>query len=258
MKLLLLAVIVLLVGCDTPTYLYRLDLTPTNGESLWENGNQKTSVSSDGWQAAVAYKGMSGPYLEFDITIKNTGIDTILVDPNKIQYALEFLTNDSGKTTYVSLGNRLDPELTITETEFNRKRVEGEKNPYDETGLELGLSIASGVLEIATLFKKDTRSQEQKDKDAELERNRRHEAEVRENNRIQYELNRTIEIHKLQERVNFFRTHALRKTTLLPTQSVTGLFYCSYYAKAKSVNLTFNLNDISRSVQYKQDAFYRQ
>lgn len=255
--LIVIAIALFLLGCTTPKYLYRLDLTPTVGESSWKDGIQKTQVSSSNCQFSLGYNGIKDGYLEFDVTIKNTGRDTITIDPMHINYKVIALINDTSKRTQTFSGNCVDPESTIQELAYKRRTVESERNPYTKSGLELGLDLAVATVDLFSLFSKDTKTQSQKDKAA-LEREKReYDERKRKNNESQWNINHENQIYDLDQKIEFFKKKSLRRTTLLPSETVSGLFYCNYYKNAKTVDFTLSINGVEQTIQYKQDEFYR-
>jgi hypothetical protein len=195
--------------------------------------------------------------LEFDVKVKNIGRDTITIDPMHITYKVIALLNDTSKRTKTFYGNCVDSESTIHDLEFKKRSVEAERNPYTKSGLEIGLDLAVATVDLFSLFSKDKRTQSQKDQ-AESEREKReHDERKRRNNESQWNVNHENQIYNLDQKIDFFKKNTLRRTTLLPSETTSGLFYCNFYKNAKTVEFTLSNKGEEQTIRYKQDEFYR-
>jgi len=208
----------LIISCATAPPL--LNLSPLEGKVEWLHGKQYVTQRDSRIKYVLAFEGYRNSLLKFDVKIKNNSRRSILIDPSSFYYVpLETKSKEIPVSKFVFAGN---PEEEILKLQA---KIIQEKTDYknDQTANEVSGCLGS-FFSIADKTEEDRRSSE------ELQERVRRDKRSRERLNI-----RKLSLYKRS--IEFWKTEALRKNTLKPGQSISGIIVFPARHKADKVLL---------------------
>ena len=203
-------------------------LSENGQKTIWLSGKEYSSYESDGISYSVAFDGYVNGYNRFRISITNTSNEEIIVDPcafylegDKLIKRQYLLDKDKFILKKVRAYN---PEDMIKR--INRSIAVTQSHQATDANMDLLFSmveLAGGISDMASGRHKTSRELEN-ERDARIERELDDQKSDRDNDR---------RLNMLDAEKKFWETETIRKTTLFPGQSISGLvlFGACFYNK---------------------------
>jgi hypothetical protein len=234
----------LLTSCVTPKPVVRLHPEPDPGK--WFFGNQYTRSVAEGVEVIAAFEGVQQGLLVFDVEVVNTSDQELLVAPERAYYhPLNNQFDTLSKRGFPLRFNAHDPETELLEVD---KAVARAHAQYANQSIALlFLAAANVAANVATANQPRTEQQQQ----------------VRQmNNQAVWDgivglsyLNQAQYVEKINflnnAKINW-AADPLRKTTLLPNESVRGRVYFDSYIPANYVEMVMPLANAQVRFLFRQ------
>jgi len=248
----------MLAGCTPMSYQpavsARIELVPAIQTEYWKNGIPMSIDSSESMVVSLlAQESQLNPRkIELEVSIRNRSNSQLLVDPSQFSCRM-YVKASSPDSSVTLLSSELanpDAEIAANHSEVNA--VTAEQNPYALTRGETTLNHVNGVISFMNIFaykkQSEERRQEVRDRDEELRQKERDRAEK------EAEWNRyhQIALRTAQQSSELKSSQILRKTTLLPNESVSGKVYFIGNRIADNAVFSIVLNNETISFPYNQ------
>jgi hypothetical protein len=246
-RLAICALLVLALTKCTPLPVYRLHPINNNLPSRWIRGHEILRIDGSKYDAAVAFEKQVDKMLAFDVQIINTSDSMISVAPNSI-YAITYK-----KGTQRSQPRPEKPQILRRETfAYNPEQelihVDQSKHVEDasyKTDRIIGpiYSLIDAVFDAAISNKQNNY-------------NRSDENNIEYNTYItRRTLEHSEEIKSLDAQHFQWSTEALRRTDLLPNESVRGLVFIAADPKADILELHLNVAGENHLIYFRQEKY---
>lgn len=202
--------------------------------SLWLNGKELVKLTNDDVELIVNYDSSRQGILIFDVAIQNNTNDMILISPENFYCEYTNRLNENFKKY------ALNPETLLRNYDTQIERAYAQRKTEDKNN---SLFL---LFEIAETFQSKT---EDERKDFYKKTEERDEQYTKSTDKINSALSSlTYERQKTA-------TEALRKTSLLPGQKLSGkLYFNAYISKGvKNISVSFPINTDTLKVTYETD-----
>lgn len=214
-----------------PHEVYLMRLVPPNQEnSLWLNGKELKKLSTENAELIVNYETCRNGYLIFNLSIANRSDKIMLISPT--DYFI--LYRNRLKEAYRE--NAKDPEKMILNMDKRIERLNAENASENRTELLFSL------FDIVGDFQKQTPEEREKRNESQRERVESHENTIDHNNNS---------IRSLSEYRDSISRVALRKTTLMPGQMMSGNLYFASGYNIRNLTLYLPVDQDTLLVNFK-------
>lgn len=222
--------LLLLVGCHvTPYGVYDLRISDKSAETLWLNGKELLKLSSEEAEIIVNYDTSQHGMLLFDLSILNKSSDLMLITPEK------FYCKTVNRLKEELQINAVNPELMIHKYNKVIERLDAQKSSSDRENLVFSMFDLADSFQSKTDEEREKERQKQRDYEESQERRDRNNISSRES---------------AAEKKKSFETEALRKTSLLPGQKLSGRIYFAIKGSLTEFTLNLPLNNEEFTIKY--------
>ncbi|NLV66803.1 MAG: hypothetical protein GXY14_03910 [Spirochaetes bacterium] len=237
----------MLVSCGPSVY-HNIRITPALGSGIWQEGREVSQKTVNRVKVTVAFEKIDETEMVYDVTITNRGKTNILFDPAKVFCDFYFTLPEADTGTQTAgdalvtgkpdaVINAADPEQIIKAYE-TLKANEESSYESDQTANDVGCCIGTAG-SLAADSDEERREYEEMQEDAERDSKRRESLHME-------------RMQKMNEQTAYYEKEALRKTTVLPGQTVRGKVHIPVSLKAKLIVLNIPLNDLKFDFIYGQ------
>ena len=231
MKFRILSLILLLslFGCYVPTK-KMLSLSVKKQESLWLNGKELVKLIEDDLEIIVNFDRTKHGISTFDLAISNNSGKPILISPAEIYCLANNRINEIRKFS------AFDPEkaLRSLDTKIEKNYAENRSNRRSE--------LVFSFFDLADSYS---------DKTDEEKEQSRIESENRQDSFAKNQSRNIENVNSLNTERNEIASAALRKTTLLPNQKLSGKIYLKIPIKTTSLVLYFPIEGRKLKVEFE-------
>lgn len=237
----------MLVSCGPSVY-HNIRITPALGSGIWQEGREVSRKTVNRVKVTVAFDKIDEREMVYDVTITNSGKTNILFEPAKVFCDFYFTLPEAGTGTQTAgdtlatgkpdaVINAADPEQMIKG--YERLKA-NEKSSYesDQAANDVGCCIGTAG-SLAADSDEERREYEEMQDDAERDSIRRENEHM-------------MRMQKLNEQTAYYEKEVLRKTTVLPGQTLRGKIHIPVSLKAKLLVLNIPLNDLKFDFMYGQ------
>ena len=229
----------MLVSCGPSVY-NNIRITPAMGTGIWQDGREISQKTVKKVRVTVAFEKISETDMVYDVTITNNGKTNMLFDPVKVfcNGYFELPATDTGTQPAgdaLAVGKpdvvipAADPELLIKGVETQKVN---EKSSYESDQTANDVAACAGCMgSVAADSDKEREEADKMQEDAERDSVRRENEHM-------------MRMQKLNDQTVYFEKETLRKTTVLPGQTIRGKVHMPVSLKVKLLILNIPLNDL--------------
>lgn len=229
----------MLVSCGPSVY-NNIRITPALGTGIWQDGREISEKTVKKVRVAVAFEKINEREMVYDVTITNNGKTNILFDPATVFCngyfeipGVDTGTQPAGDTLAAGnpdvVLNSNDPEQMIKDVE-TMKVNEDSSYQSDQIANDVGCCI--GAVGSVT-----AKNDEEREDAREMVEDAERDSRRRENEHM-------LRMQKLNDQTVYYEKEMLRKTTVLPGQTVRGKVHIPVNLKTKLLILNIPLNDL--------------
>ena len=229
----------LLESCSPSLYNY-IKISPAMGTGTWQQGREISEKTIKKVSVIVSFDKISEHDMVYDVTIINKSRTGILFDPVKVFCNGYFELPETEEGTQPAVDRPFsgdpdvilavnDPEIMIRDLELKKGR---EKSSYDNAQMANDAACCIGATGSLTAgSNKKRREYEKIQEDAERD------SRERENRHL-------LLMQKYNEQTAYYEKETLRKTTVLPGQTVRGKVHIPANVKVKLLVMNIPLENL--------------
>lgn len=229
----------ILVSCG-PSMYSNIRITPAFGTGIWQEGKEISEKTVKKVRVTVTFEKIYEKDMVYDIVITNSGKTNVLFDPAKVfcNGFFELPVTDAGTQTSGDprdmgtpdvIINANDPELLIKGVE-TQKVKENSSYESDQMANDAGCCIGAAG-SVAADSDSERKEYDKMQKDAERDSMRRESQHLQ-------------RMEKLNEQTAYYEKETLRKTTVLPGQTVRGKIHMPANTKVKLLVLNIPVDNL--------------
>jgi predicted house-cleaning noncanonical NTP pyrophosphatase (MazG superfamily) len=228
-------------GCIPPEPV--ITLTPAEQEVRWECGVGLMDKYDKGVSILAGFIENDNGLLSFDVTIKNESQHSVLVDPKyfECQPHSKYEPGSSRQEQSGILAHAVDPEIKMQQ--LDSQLAEEHANFQSSNSIAAVGTMLDIVSHVASIFSPLT------DEQREVHRRQDEDTKVRMDDQQARHIS-TVEW--LRQEKSFWQTQPVRKTTLLPQESIRGRVFF-HLQKAKFLKLGYPIGEAYIEMWFKQD-----
>jgi len=221
-----------------PTPIFRMETVEDNNQKFWLHGREYTRLIAKKSEVIIAFDGVAGNRITFNIEILNNDSASIIVSPDL--FTGYYLNSKMEPIPVNAKYNAIDPETEILEID---KTLSRENARYaGESGTKALFSLFDLAADIATIGEPKTEREIREEQQQDLER------------QIQDERNKNYHFNtenSLSYKKSKWESDALRKTTLPPDYSVSGKLVFPFKSYSHFMKVIFNEGDDNKQIIFK-------
>jgi len=223
----------LIAGCYVaPNQVHSLKLSNPSSNTLWLNGKEVLKLSNEKVDLIVNFDACRDAILQFNVSIANRSDQIILISPT------DFFCSYSNRLKENFVFKAKNPESIIRNCD---KQIEGLKaDNQSEDNQELLFSI----FDIAENLSKQTKEEREKSFNQQTERENNYKNTIRSNNET---------INMISNQRDLISREALRKTSLLPGQTISGILYFLSGDDIKKLSLFLPIAGDTLKIDYRTE-----
>lgn len=233
------------ISCG-PSY-HNIIITPALGTGMWQEGREYTEKTVKKVKVTVAFEKIDENDMVYNITITNNGKINILFDPAAVFCNGYFEPKtDSGTQPAGDALNTAKPDVVITANDPEvmlsgvAKEKVSEKSSYETDQAANDAAACAGCVGgIAADSDKERRDADRMQRDAEQDS-------------IHRENEHMMRMQKLEDRTAYYEKETLRKTTVLPGQTIKGKIHLPVNLKVKLMVLSIPLDSLQFDFAFGQ------